>query len=161
MKGLKGELFLCTKLIKPTTARETIWITGFLEKMQSAHHYGVIFIRAGAGYGKSTMLSKYFTESDQAYCWMTLAEEDAELPVCLKNLLLSVQGGHPETVLTLILDQRAHSVGSGQIEPRSGSLPNDAVKDGRAPIDQHLQVHHPRVGGGGIDQAGDHRDGPA
>lgn len=98
MKRLKGELFLCTTFIKPTTARETIWISGFLDKMQSAHRYGVVFIRAGAGYGKSTMLSKYFTESDQAYCWMTLAEEDAELPVFLKNLLLSVQGDHPEVV---------------------------------------------------------------
>lgn len=93
---MKERLFLSTKFINPTTAKDVIWVACFLEKMKQSDNYPVILVRAGAGYGKSTMVSKYFGLSKKDYFWLTITEEDSELPVFLNNLLLSVRTRRPD-----------------------------------------------------------------
>lgn len=93
---MKERFYLSTKFINPTAAKEIIWVRRFLDKMKQSENYPVILVRAGAGYGKSTSLSRYLTVFGKDYSWLTLTEEDSELSMFLNDLLLSVRIRHPD-----------------------------------------------------------------
>ncbi|MFZ5825267.1 MAG: BTAD domain-containing putative transcriptional regulator [Bacillota bacterium] len=95
---MKEGPLLFTKFVPPATAKDVIWVESFLHKMQQAERYGVILVRAGAGYGKSTMLSAYFSRARLEHFWLTLTEEDAELAVFLENLIHAVRSRRPRAL---------------------------------------------------------------
>lgn len=95
---MKDGFFLSTKFVPPTTAKDVIWVDSFLRKMEQAERHGLVLVRAGAGYGKSTMLSAYFGRAGLSFYWLTLTEEDAELSVFLEDLIHAVRSRRSEAL---------------------------------------------------------------
>ncbi|MFZ5816111.1 MAG: BTAD domain-containing putative transcriptional regulator [Bacillota bacterium] len=92
---MKDNFLLSTKFVPPATAQDVVWVESFLRKMEQAERHGVILVRAGAGYGKSTMLSAYVARAGLPFFWLTLTEEDAELRVFLEGLIQAVRARRP------------------------------------------------------------------
>jgi ATP/maltotriose-dependent transcriptional regulator MalT/DNA-binding SARP family transcriptional activator len=100
-------VYLATKFIIPTVSKEIVIVKRFLEKIKKCGNFPLTIIKAGAGYGKSTMLGFYFKNFAKNYHWFNISGEDNELYNFLFDLVYCVRVKHGDfgTGLLKLLDE--------------------------------------------------------
>lgn len=88
---MKQRIYLATKFILPTASKEVILVKSFLERIKTSEKYPLTLIKAGAGYGKSTLVSSYFRKSALNYFWFNITGDDNELFNFIYGLVYAVR----------------------------------------------------------------------
>lgn len=88
---MKQRIYLATKFILPTASKEVILVKSFQERIKSSGKYPLTLIKAGAGYGKSTLLGSYLKKSSLDYFWFNITGDDNELYNFIYGLVYAVR----------------------------------------------------------------------
>jgi len=88
---VKQRIYLATKFIIPTASKEVILVKGFLEKIQKSGKTPLTLIKAGAGYGKSSLLGSYIKSSPLKCFWFNITGDDNELYNFIYDLVYAVR----------------------------------------------------------------------
>lgn len=102
---MKQRIYLATKFIIPTASKEVILIKGFLEKIKKGEKLPLTLIKAGAGYGKSSLLGSYLKNFPKKYFWFNVTGDDNELHNFIYDLVYAVRihrGDFGENILNLL-----------------------------------------------------------
>lgn len=87
------------KFMRSRLAPNVIARPAVIKRMQEALSYPLTVIRAGAGYGKTTLINQAFPESRVATVWLHLSEQDVSPFVFLRHLVQAVACRFPDVGL--------------------------------------------------------------
>ena len=93
-----GPPILRTKLHRPPVAPDVLPRGRLLDRLNEGRHLPMTLISAPAGYGKSTLASRWLEACDQPSAWLSLDEEDNDLRQFLSYLLAAVDVLFPGAV---------------------------------------------------------------
>ena len=93
---MKGSI-LYTKLQRPPEAPDIVPRDRLLERLNAGLNRPLTLISAAAGYGKSTLASRWVAGCDYPYAWVSLEESDSELQMFLSYVLAAIQTLFPRT----------------------------------------------------------------
>ncbi|MFC1577899.1 LuxR C-terminal-related transcriptional regulator [Thermodesulfobacteriota bacterium] len=93
---MKGSI-LYTKLQRPPEAPDIVPRDRLLDRLNAGLHRPLTLISAAAGYGKSTLASRWVAGCDYPYAWVSLEESDSELQMFLSYVLAAIQTLFPRT----------------------------------------------------------------
>ena len=93
---MKGSI-LYTKLQRPPVAPDIVPRDRLLERLNAGLNRPLTLISAAAGYGKSTLASRWVAGCDYPYAWVSLEESDSELQMFLSYVLAAIQTLFPRT----------------------------------------------------------------
>ena len=82
---------LQSKIIPPIPTSTYMRSSSFIKKMKTSEHVKLTLLHSGAGYGKSSGLSSYFTDTRTLYSWYTVTEEDDDILPFITYLQQSIQ----------------------------------------------------------------------
>ncbi|GCE27619.1 transcriptional activator [Dictyobacter alpinus] len=122
---------LTWKLIAPIVPEALLHRRALLKKLhhaliESSPQYKLSLICAPAGYGKSTLLADFVSQSPISYCWYTLDQTDRDQHTFLRNLVASIRYRFPSFGPTL--DQLiAHSARNGMHYGAGASDPGTII----------------------------------
>ena len=88
---------LYTKLQRPPVAPDIVPRDRLLERLNAGLNRPLTLISAAAGYGKSTLASRWVAGCDYPYAWVSLEESDSELQMFLSYVLAAIQTLFPRT----------------------------------------------------------------
>jgi ATP/maltotriose-dependent transcriptional regulator MalT/DNA-binding SARP family transcriptional activator len=86
---------LLTKITPPQPPRQLLRRERLLQILAHCRDYKLTLISAGAGYGKTTLLTDFAQYSDMALCWYSMDESDRDPAVFCRYLLQSVRQVYP------------------------------------------------------------------
>jgi LuxR family maltose regulon positive regulatory protein len=89
---------LKTRLYKPPVSERFIFRERLTDRLTAEADRPLILIVAGAGYGKSILMSQWLETRRENYCWISLAEDCNELQLFLAYLVAAVQEKFPESL---------------------------------------------------------------
>ncbi|MFS0688496.1 BTAD domain-containing putative transcriptional regulator [Sporosarcina sp. 179-K 8C2 HS] len=92
---------LLSKLMPPTPSATYMRRASFIKKMKMADRVKLTLLHSGAGYGKSSGLSAYFHDTNAAYSWYTVTDEDDDVLPFITYLTQSIRRAVPEFGLSL------------------------------------------------------------
>ncbi|MGG7621602.1 BTAD domain-containing putative transcriptional regulator [Bacillus coreaensis] len=84
-----------TKLIPPAVKEGLIRRAKLTNKMKAIPKIPLTIIHSGAGYGKSTALAQYISESPLTACWYTTSSADDDIFPFLQYVIAAIQTIHP------------------------------------------------------------------
>ncbi len=90
---------LRTKLKRPRVAPDIVPRTRLLARLQEGRQRTLTLISAPAGYGKSTLASRWVAGCDSPSAWVSLDESDSDLRTFLSYFLVSVRSLFPKIEL--------------------------------------------------------------
>jgi LuxR family maltose regulon positive regulatory protein len=90
---------LCTKLQRPPVAPDILPWARLLDRLNEGRHRTLTLISAPAGYGKSTLASRWVAASDSPSAWISLEESDSDLRTFLSYVLAAIRSLFPKTEL--------------------------------------------------------------
>jgi DNA-binding SARP family transcriptional activator len=93
---------LHTKLIVPRVKDDWIRRVRLAKKMKAISRYPLTLIHSGAGYGKSTALALYVTDSKCDCCWYSISSSDDDVFPFLTYLVYSIRTKVPSFGVELI-----------------------------------------------------------
>jgi ATP/maltotriose-dependent transcriptional regulator MalT/DNA-binding SARP family transcriptional activator len=98
---------LLTKITPPPPPRQLLHRQRLLKELKRCRDYKLTLISAGAGYGKTTLLTDFAQYSEMALCWYSLDESDRDPAVFCRYLLHAVRQVYPSfgQAFEEILDQ--------------------------------------------------------
>lgn len=104
---MRQRVYLASKFIVPSVAKEVVLVKRFVDKIKKCSHFPLTLIKAGPGYGKSTMLGFYFKNFAKNYYWFNITGEDNELFNFIYDLIYSVRISRNEfgTGILKLLDE--------------------------------------------------------
>lgn len=104
---MRQRIYLASKFIAPSVAKEVILVKRFVEKIKKCTHFPLTLIKAGPGYGKSTSLGFYFKNFAKNYYWFSITGEDNELFHFIYDLIYSIRISRSEfgTGILKLLDE--------------------------------------------------------
>lgn len=82
---------IISKLTPPITSSFYMRRSSLIKKFRSNEHRKLTLLHSGAGFGKSSALAQYYTESNELYSWYTITEEDDDILPFLRHLLHSIR----------------------------------------------------------------------
>ena len=82
---------LQSKLIPPTPTSSYMRRASFTKKMKTSERVKLTLLHSGAGYGKSSGLASYFTDSRSNYSWYSITEEDDDILPFITHLIQSIR----------------------------------------------------------------------
>ena len=82
---------LTTKFYIPTLRPDHVPRPHLIEKLNKTSHYRITLISAPAGYGKSTLISEWCSQSEKPVCWLSLDERDNDPHRFLNYILTALQ----------------------------------------------------------------------
>lgn len=88
---MKQRVYLASKFIIPTVSKEVILVKRFVDKIKRSAQFPLTLIKAGPGYGKSTLLGFYFKNFGKKHFWFSLTGDDNELFNFVYDLIYSVR----------------------------------------------------------------------
>ena len=88
---------LYTKLQRPPVAPDIVPRDRLLDRLNAGLNRPLTLISAAAGYGKSTLASRWVAGCDYPYAWVSLEESDSELQMFLSYVLAAIQTLFPRT----------------------------------------------------------------
>ncbi len=80
-------------------------------------HHKLILISAGAGYGKTSLLTDYARDTDLPVCWYSLDANDAHVLTFLEYLVASVRQRFPQFGESVLEALRSHTGPPEAVEP--------------------------------------------
>lgn len=92
---------LKTRLYKPPVSDKLIVREKLIACLNDESDRPLKLIIAGAGYGKSVLMSQWLDASLKNYCWISLEEDCNDLQVFLSYLIAGIQQRFPESMLHL------------------------------------------------------------
>ncbi len=140
------------KFLRPKLAKHVIERAGIVQKVRDAIQFPLTVIRAGAGYGKTTLLNQAFSDNQTDLLWINCSEEDSAQQTFLLHLAHALLRRFPEigekASRMLVWDERqgASDPGaaiSGLAEQLDRELTRDTVivLDDYQLIAEHSAVH--------------------
>ena len=93
--GLKQGILL-TKLQRPPVAPDILPRARLLDRLNEGRHRPLTLISAPAGYGKSTLASRWVGVCDSPSGWVSLDESDCDLRMFLRYVLASIRSAFPK-----------------------------------------------------------------
>jgi LuxR family maltose regulon positive regulatory protein len=87
---------LRTKIHRPSITADLVPRPRLLNQLNLHRQRPLIVISAGAGYGKTTLISSWLEASDWPHAWLSLGEDDNDLVVFLVYFLAAVQTIFPQ-----------------------------------------------------------------
>ena len=91
----RGDLIVKTKLASPRPQKRTLPRPRLERRIAQAAEYPLTILQAGAGYGKSTLLT-LMAQTDAPLVWYHLSQEDADPLTFLNHLLAGFRQTFPE-----------------------------------------------------------------
>jgi len=88
---------LYTKLQRPPVAPDILQRPRLLDRLNEGRHRTLTLISAPAGYGKSTLASRWVAACDSPSGWVSLDETDTDLRTFLSYVLAAVRSLSPKT----------------------------------------------------------------
>ena len=88
--------FMRTKLYRPPSSRYILPRTRLIERLHTALGCEITLVCAPAGFGKTTLLAQWVLKVDCPHAWLSLDEQDNELPVFVHSLVASLQTAFPD-----------------------------------------------------------------
>lgn len=89
---------LSTKLHRPQITREYVRRSHLIDLLNRNIYKPATLISAGAGYGKSTLISSWLEESKTQYAWVSLGDEDNDIRNLINLLSASVKKFFPKSM---------------------------------------------------------------
>ncbi len=90
------ELILLSKLHLPKLNPRILYRARLVNLINQNIDKKLIILCAGAGYGKTTLLSQYFADADMAYVYYHLEKEDNDPAIFLSHLIAGFQKVNPD-----------------------------------------------------------------
>ena len=87
---------LTTKLYPPRISDDMVWRERLLSQLESGRDLPLTLVSAGAGYGKSTLLSQWLARCDSPRAWLSLDGFDNDLSQFLSYFAAAVQTIFPD-----------------------------------------------------------------
>ncbi|TQR19486.1 BTAD domain-containing putative transcriptional regulator [Psychrobacillus vulpis] len=82
---------IMSKLTPPIPSSYYMRRSSLIKKLKTNAHKKVSLLHSGAGFGKSSALAQYFTDSRELYSWYTITEEDDDILPFLRYLIQSIR----------------------------------------------------------------------
>ena len=82
---------LHTKLRRPTVGEDVVLRSHLLSRLDHSLGYPLILLSAPAGYGKTTLLATWLESCDCPSAWLSLDEDDSDLPKFLMYFLAALK----------------------------------------------------------------------
>jgi len=95
---MKGSI-LRTKMQRPAVAPDILPRARLLEQLDRGQQGTLTLISAPAGYGKSTLASRWVTACECPYGWVSLEESDSDLHMFLNYVLAAIRSLFPKAEL--------------------------------------------------------------
>ncbi|MGB5203994.1 MAG: hypothetical protein WBN63_07380, partial [Eudoraea sp.] len=89
---------LFTKLHRPPVSREHVYRTHLVELLEKNMYKPLTLVSAGAGYGKSMLVSSWLEKSKIPYAWVSLSDEDNDLRLFIDILTTSLRKKFPKAL---------------------------------------------------------------
>ncbi|GAB5426394.1 MAG: LuxR C-terminal-related transcriptional regulator [Crocinitomicaceae bacterium] len=86
---------LTTKLYTPTTRSQTVSRTHLIDRLNQGLQARLTLICAPAGFGKTTLISEWLSQSDHPSAWLSLDEQDNEPTRFLTYVIAALQTIEP------------------------------------------------------------------
>lgn len=96
---MKDDL-LQTKLQRSAVPPDVLPRDRLLERLEKGRHRPLTLISAPAGYGKSTLASRWMATCDGPSGWVSLDESDGDVRMFLSYFLAAIQSLFPKTELS-------------------------------------------------------------
>jgi len=97
-RGVTGSI-LFTKLQQPAVAPDILPRARLLEKLDKARQRPLTVISAPAGYGKSTLASRWVAACECPSAWLSLDESDSDIHMFLSYVLTAIRSLFPKAKL--------------------------------------------------------------
>ncbi len=135
-----------TKLFRPRSASDVITRTRLIERLNMALEGEITLVCAPAGFGKTTLLTQWVQTIDRPNAWLTLDENDNELPVFVQALVASLQTAFPDAFeATTTLLKAPRILPPDQIAPllinELADLPDNVI----LVLDDYHRIHNREV----------------
>lgn len=85
-----------SRYLRPRLARHVIAREESLEKLREAVHHPLTIIRAGAGYGKTTLMNQAFPDSFAQVVWLHISENESSPLSFVHQLVYAVHTAFPQ-----------------------------------------------------------------
>ena len=82
---------LLTKIHRPPISREHVYRDHLINRLDQNLHKPFTFVSAGAGYGKSMLISSWLELSKEKYAWISLDEGDNDIRDFVQYVIKSIQ----------------------------------------------------------------------
>ena len=92
---------LRTKLHRPPVTKEHVYRDHLIDQLANNLYKPVSLISAGAGYGKSMLISSWLEKSKTPYAWVSLSDEDNEIRDFIRCISTSVNNKFPKALVHL------------------------------------------------------------
>ena len=89
---------LLTKLHRPQVTKEHVYRTHLVELLEKNMYKPLTLVSAGAGYGKSMLVSSWLEKSKIPYAWVSLSDEDNDLRLFVDILFTSLRKKFPKAL---------------------------------------------------------------
>jgi LuxR family maltose regulon positive regulatory protein len=92
---------LATKLRRPSTSLLLIARPRLLDQLTTYVDRRLILVSAPAGYGKTALISNWLEAAGSAYAWLSLDEQDNDLPTFLAYLVAAIRSAYPGAMVAV------------------------------------------------------------
>lgn len=95
-KGLNSIPLIQTKIMLPTIKNTDLRRAKLTRKLTAIKNHHLTIVHAGAGYGKSTAISLYFTDQKEGCSWYSISSMDDDILPFLSYLTASIRTNTPK-----------------------------------------------------------------
>ncbi|MGB5662043.1 hypothetical protein, partial [Eudoraea sp.] len=92
---------LLTKLHRPPVTKEHVYRDHLIDLLNKNMYKPLTLVSAGAGYGKSMLISSWLEKSKIPYAWVSLSDEDNEIRDFIRCISTSVNNRFPKALVHL------------------------------------------------------------
>ena len=89
---------LLTKLHRPPISREHVYRDHLIDLLDKNLYKPLTLVSAGAGYGKSMLISSWLEKSKLAYAWLSLSDDDNDIRILIDGLSTSIRKEFPKAL---------------------------------------------------------------
>ena len=89
---------LLTKLHRPPVSKEHVYRDHLIDELDKNLYKPFTLVSAGAGYGKSMLISSWLEKSNPAYAWLSLSDDDNDLRIFINGISTSLRKKFPKAL---------------------------------------------------------------
>lgn len=92
---------LLTKLHRPPVSREHVYRDHLIDILDKNLYKPFTLVSAGAGYGKSMLISSWLEKANLEYAWLSLSDDDNDLRIFINGISTSLRKKFPKALVHL------------------------------------------------------------